>query len=239
MEAQRMPGERDSLAMARERIRAWWTAVLAGQVDQPHPILGTNISASVRGETLIVRGTVPSRQDREEVRDEVQPLIGHGVSRVKLDLRVRTRETGERGLLRQTLIGTFASAEQAGFAAGYLEGQGQIAREGMLVIQPGDASDREKRRFISELGEPYARQLRERLQHGQSALIVSVDEIDAFRVRELLDEETRSIETLVLPPQPARPRRPAPTPVRAKAEDDAAQRAQNEALAREAGSRGG
>jgi len=49
-----------------------------------------------------------------------------------------------------------------------------------------------------------AAELDRALDAGRSVIAVAVDETEAFRARELLDEETRSLETLVLPPEPAR-----------------------------------
>jgi hypothetical protein len=233
VEGRQLPGERDSLAMARERVSAWWTSVLAGQADQSHPIQGTHVSAHVDGDTLLVRGSVPSQEDLDEIRAEVEHLAGHGVARVQVEVAVEPRNTDEKGLLRQTLVGLFENREQAGFAAGYLEGHGHVARESMLVIEPEQSGEQERRDAVARLGAPFADDVRRRLEQGQSALVVSVDEVDAFRVRELLDEETRSLETLVLPPQPAKPARPAPNPGAEKAESTPAREAQDEALERE------
>lgn len=41
------------------------------------------------------------------------------------------------------------------------------------------------------------------LAENHAALILTVDETQAFQAREILDEETRSLRTVVLPPIPA------------------------------------
>lgn len=204
------PGEDESLKMIGDRVGAWWTSVIAGQADQPHPIHGTKIAAKVESDTLVVRGKVSSQADLDEVREEIEHLAGHGVAHVRVEVEVEEANTREKGLLRQTLVGAFDTEELAGFAAGYLEGHAHVPREAMLLVEADGGDAPQDRAALDYLGPPYADQVRATLDAGRTVLIVSVDEVDAFRVRELLDEETRSLETLVLPPQPASPRRPPP-----------------------------
>jgi hypothetical protein len=229
-----VPGENASLKMIGERVGAWWTSVIAGQADQSHPIQGTKIAAKIEGDTLVVRGKVPTQADLEEIRAEVEHLAGHGVAHVRVEVAVEEEGTQQKGLLRQTLVGAFETEELAGFAAGYLEGHAHVAREAMLIVE-ADGNDAPKdRAALDYLGPPYADQVRATLDAGRSVLIVSVDEVDAFRVRELLDEETRSLETLVLPPQPASPERPRPNDDGAPADRPNARAAQQQALDEEA-----
>jgi hypothetical protein len=228
-----VPGEADSLRMTGQRVAAWWASLIAGQVEQSHPIHGSKIAAKVEGDTLVVRGKLPSGDDLAELRAELKHIEGHGVAHVRMEVSVNEAGTQQKGLLRQTLIGAFETAELAGFAAGYLEGHAQVPRESMLLVE-ADSDDAPKdRAALDGLGPPFTDQARALLDDGRSLLIVNVDEVDAFRVRELLDEETRSLETLVLPPRAVGAQRAVLNEHAAPADHPAAKRAQQQALREE------
>jgi hypothetical protein len=196
-------GEQQSTEVLHDRVRAWWTSVLAGQLDQAHPIHGTKVSAKLEGDALIVSGSVPSDEDRKEIEREVEHLRGNGFKRLRNELEVEPEVEAEPGLLVQTLLSVFENEEQAGFAEGYLEGHAHVQPEAMKVIAPeGDGSAREEVRAM--LPESYWEDADRALEAGRSLLVVTVDEPQAFKARELLDEETRSLETIALPPEPAR-----------------------------------
>ncbi|GEM_PF-2285182 len=195
-------GEQESFEILRDRVRAWWTQVLAGQVDQAHPVQGSNLKARIDGSTLVISGTVPSEADRREIESEVEHLRGNGVDNVRDELQIEPRGDEEPGLLVQTLIGAFDTAEQAGFAEGYLQGHAHVDPQRMLVVA-ADAGDEARVALRSVLPEAYQEKAEQALAAGRSVLVVTVDETEAFQARELLDEETRSLETIVLPPEPA------------------------------------
>jgi hypothetical protein len=195
-------GEQESFEVLRDRVRAWWTQVLAGQVDQAHPVQGANLKARLDGDTLVISGTVPSEADRRQIDDEVAHLRGHGVDAVRNELKVEPRGDERPGLLVQTLIGTFETAEQAGFAEGYLQGHAHVDPQHMLVIA-ADADEAAHTALRAVLPEAYQEKVKQALAAGRSVLIFTVDETEAFQARELLDEETRSLQTIVLPPEPA------------------------------------
>jgi hypothetical protein len=197
----RPAGEEKALDVMQDRVHAWWTAVLAGQADQSHPVHGTDVKARVEGNTLVISGHVASEADRDEIKREADHLKGHGIKRVRDELRVTGGETEERGLLTQTLIGVFETEEQAGFAAGYLEGHAHVATESLQVILPGDTGAG-LRVLHALVPETYWPECQKALAAGHALLVVTVDEVDAFKVRELLEEETQSLRTLVLPPEP-------------------------------------
>lgn len=110
--------------LLRERKKAWWTSVLTGQSDEPYPDSGTHLVVRLDGDTLMVSGTVSSERDRAEIQADVDQLIGHGVTDVKLDFVAATDPGEQMGLLVQTLVGIFDSEPQAQFAARYCESQG-------------------------------------------------------------------------------------------------------------------
>lgn len=117
-------------------------------------------------------------------------------------MKVEPRGDEQAGLLVQTLIGAFETAEQAGFAEGYLQGHAHVDPRRMLVVA-ADADEEARTALRSVLPDAYQKQAERALAAGRSVLVVTVDETEAFQARELLDEETRSLETIVLPPEPA------------------------------------
>lgn len=199
---QRNPsGEEESLEILRDRTRAWWLSVLAGQVEASHPVYGTTIKTDVKNGVLTLSGSVASEEDRKDIVAEADHLKQMGISRVVDELKVMPENNGDQGLLVQTLIGVFESREKAGFAEGYLEGHAHIKPDVMKVIAPGDDSGPAVLRAI--LPAAWVGDAEKALEAGRALLIVTVDETEAFKTRELLDEETRSLRTLVLPPEPA------------------------------------
>lgn len=81
-------GEQESLEVLRDRVRAWWTQVLAGQLDQAHPVQGGNVKAHLDGNTLVITGSVPTEADRREIEGEVEHLRGNGVDAVRNERRI-------------------------------------------------------------------------------------------------------------------------------------------------------
>jgi len=199
-----LPGAAIAQTDLFERSQAWWIAVIAGQSDQSHPMHGSDIRARIDGDTLVVSGVVPTPADRDEIDREVEHLtLGPlGVAHVRNDLRVVRRRREQPGLLAQTLVGLFASEEQAGFAAGYLEGHARLRPQLLRLIAPGPRR-RTHALVAALLPAAFLADAQAALTAGQFLLVVVVDELDAFIARELIDEETHSLQTLVLPPEPA------------------------------------
>src|SRR5579883_1319194 len=171
-------GEQESLEVLRDRVRAWWTQVLAGQMDQAHPVQGGNIKAHLDGNTLVIAGSVPSEADRREIEAEVEHLRGNGVDAVRNELKVEPRGDEQPGLLVQTLIGAFETAEQAGFAEGYLQGHAHVDPRRMLVVA-ADADGDARAALRSVLPDTYQQKAEQALAAGRSILIVTVDETEA------------------------------------------------------------
>jgi hypothetical protein len=201
-EDEKTHGTDESLDMLPDSTRAWWTSVLAGQADGSHPVHGANLKTRLEAETLIVSGTVPTEQDRNEIAAETEHLKGHGISTVRNELEVLPEVTDEAGLLTQTLVGIFENAELADFAKGYLEGHAHVRQQLMKLIAPDDGADGRTELHVL-LPEAFWEDADKALDEGHALLIVTVDETEAFKARELLDEDTRSLQTLVLPPEAA------------------------------------
>src|ERR1700730_16573377 len=94
-------------ASLREQKQAWWTSVLAGQVDHVYPVPRSRLRSRFEGTTLHLTGTVPSEQDRQEIQADLENLVGRGISSFECDLKVAGDSDEEPGLLAQTLIGVF------------------------------------------------------------------------------------------------------------------------------------
>jgi hypothetical protein len=192
------PSSRETL---HDRARAWWSTVLVGQLNGSHPIHGTAINAALQGETLVITGAVPTAQDRRDIEAEVAHLQGKGFTTLQNDLVVSDATADHAGLLTQTLFAVFESAEAAAFAQSYLIEHVQVHPE-QLIVFAASAPDAAQR--IAEYLPEASREDGQRaLDAGRSLLIVTVDETEAFKTRELLDEETRSLQTVVLPPAAA------------------------------------
>ena len=195
-------GEQQSLEILEDRTQAWWMSVLAGQVAGSHPVHGTDIKATVDGDILTLSGRVPSEEDRRLVEAEVAHLKGQNFSAVHNELEVIPENEDEKGLLVQSIIAIFETEAQAGFAEGYLEGHIHVRPELMHVIAP-QSSDAGYESLRAMVPEAYWNEAKEALEGQRALLIVTVDETEAFKTRELLEEETKSLRTLVLPPEPA------------------------------------
>lgn len=195
-------GTGESLEVLPDSTRAWWTSVLTGQGEASHPIHGPNLKTRLEGETLIVSGTVATEEDREQIAAETEHLKGHGIITVRNELEVVPEVSDESGLLAQTLIGIFENAELAVFAASYLESHAHVRPQLMTVITPDRAADG-RAQLRALLPDAFCEDAGKALDEGHGLLILTVDETEAFKARELLDEETRSLQTLILPPEAA------------------------------------
>ena len=190
------PSGHDLLA---EQVRAWWTAALMGNALSPHPVHGEALSVHFDDDTLVLSGYVTTEAELAALHDELNIARERGISDVRVDVEIR-EPPGEQGLLAQTLIAIFANEALAQFALAYVEALGRFAHEAAELILPGA----EARTRIAALDEPYADLVRRHLDKGRAAVLVTVDETEAFHARELLDEGTRSLEVVVLPPHPRR-----------------------------------
>jgi hypothetical protein len=193
--------EQSSRETLHDRTRAWWSTVLVGQLNGSHPVHGTDISAALEGDTLVITGMVPTAQDRSDIEAEVAHLEGKGFTTLQNDLVLSGGTDDHAGLLTQTLFAVFESAEKAAFAQSYLVEHAHVHPE-RLVVFDAAATDAAQR-IAASLPDAYHDDAQQALAAGRSLLIVTVDETEAFKTRELLDEETRSLETIVLPPAAA------------------------------------
>jgi hypothetical protein len=184
------PVGRDPLA---EKVRAWWLEVLSGDQGRDHPIYGSSLRAKLRGDVLEVSGFVESRNAKEELESEILSLDEGGISRVRFKVEVGKLQ-GDQGVLKQGIMAFYTNAEQARMAERYLEGHPGVSPTRIEVLDEQSVAG-----VLKELANQWRRELSDGFRKGKSLLLVEVDEVEAFRAIELLDE-TKSLGILVLPP---------------------------------------
>jgi hypothetical protein len=190
----------------QENVRAWWTSVLVGQTDQPYPDRRLNIRASLDGDILVISGNVPEEDDLRAILAQVEPFVGREIAATRNEVTIVPEEQGDAGVLVQTLVGTFESEAQARLAATVLENRGNLQPSFIAILVPrtNGNSKREKKAVRQLVTDAYWKDICQALEKEQAVLVVTVDETSAFHAREILDEDTRSLQTVVLPPEPAR-----------------------------------
>jgi hypothetical protein len=100
------------------------------------------------------------------------------------------------GILEQTLISAFPSRDAAEFARDFVIRHSRVVPKLSEIIDPSQAG-----KLRALMPDDFVPDARRALDGGHALLILTVDETEAFRVRELLDEDTRSEWTMGAPPQ--------------------------------------
>jgi hypothetical protein len=176
-------------------IDAWWASVLAGDLYEPHPAYGS-LKAHLDGGRLRLSGELEKEEDRNDLVRQARERIGHGIDGVDVS-RLRVASNREKpGILSQTLISAFPNRDAAEFARAFVLKHGRVAPLEDEVVDSTHAD-----RLRNLLPEEFIDDAGKALDSGEALLILRVDEIAAFRVRELLEEDTRSEWTIAVPPQ--------------------------------------
>src|SRR3982075_1672511 len=176
-------------------IDAWWATVLAGDVSEPHPVFG-DVKVQLRGSRLRLSGELASDAERKDLVDQARQRIGHGIDGVDVsDLKVTSRKE-KPGILEQTLVSGFPSRDAAEFARDFVINHSRVVPKQSEIVETNRADT--LRKLVPG---DFVRVARKALDPGQALLILTVDETEAFRVRELLEEDTRSEWTVASPPQ--------------------------------------
>src|ERR1700694_2573137 len=183
----------------RALVDAWWASVLAGDIYQPHPVHGT-LKAKLDGGRLRLIGELESQDDRDELVGQARQRIGHGIDRVDVS-RLKVADHKEKpGILHQTLISAFPNREAAEFARAFVLKHSRVAPEQDEIV---DSTHADKLRDL--IPDEFITDASKALDAGEALLILRIDETAAFRVRELLEEDTRSEWTVAVPPQLSAP----------------------------------
>jgi hypothetical protein len=185
----------DPARAATALVTAWWASVLAGDVYQPHPVYGA-LKARLDGGRLRLSGELESEADRNELVCQARERIGHGIDRVDVS-RLTVANNSERpGILNQTLVSAFPNREAAEFARAFV-----LKHSRTRPLQEEIVDSTHANRLGALLPDELIDDAGKALDCGEALLILGVDETAAFRVRELLEEDTRSVWTIAAPPQ--------------------------------------
>jgi len=187
-------------------VDAWWSSILAGDVDEPHPVYGPALKVHLDGSRLRLSGELESAEDRKELIRQARERVGRGIDRVDAsDLRIARRDE-KPGILDQTLISAFPNRQAAEFAQAFVIKHSRTEpKQHEIVVQETLAEEEERLR--GRLPADLLAKARKWLEAGQALLILTVDETAAHRVRELLEEDTRSQWTIAVPPTLSESRR--------------------------------
>ena len=174
---------------------AWWASVLAGDAYDPHPI-HRDVKVRLHGSRLRLSGELESIEDRDELVRQARERIGHGIDHVDVSgLKVVNRDE-KPGILEQTLISAFPGREAAEYAREFVLKHSRVVPRQSDTVDAGSAE-----KLHRTLPEDVAWGVGRALDSGHALLILRVDETEAFKVRELLDEDTRSEWTVAMPPR--------------------------------------
>lgn len=192
--AQREPAPMpDSLAAL---VAAWWETVVAGEADEPHPIHGEQLLVRLRGDKLTLAGELDSWADRDELVGQARDRIGRGFSQIDAGRLKVARRKEKSGVLDQTVIAAFPNRETAALALKFVLERSRIKPKREAILAPGDSLSARAIRGFEE-------DIRHHLEKDRIVLVLEVDETAVFRVRALLEEDTRSVWTIATPPRVA------------------------------------
>lgn len=183
-------------------VNGWWASVLAGNVYEPHPIHGADLKIQLDGGRLRLSGELESDEDRKELVRQARERIDHGIDRVDASNLTVARRDEKPGILDQTLVSAFPSREAAEFARTFVIKHSRVVPKQHDIV---DANHPDKPNAL--LPGAFVADARKALQAGQALLIMRIDETVAHRVRELLEEDTRSEWTIAAPPHLSKPSR--------------------------------
>jgi hypothetical protein len=176
-------------------VDAWWASVLAGDVYDPHPV-HRDVKVRLHGGRLRLSGELETKEDRDELVQQARTRVGHGIDHVDAsNLRVANR-TEKPGILEQTLISAFPGREAAAYARDFVVQHSRVVPMHSDIVDAGSGQ-----KLDALVTEDFAHDAGKALDSGHALLVMRVDEADAFKVRELLDEDTRSEWTIAMPPR--------------------------------------
>jgi hypothetical protein len=181
---------------ATGRTKGWWAAVLAGLVDDPHPIYGADLDVAFKGGVLHLSGELPSEADKKELLKEAREHVGRGVEAIDAKHLKVVKSREKAGVLEQTLIAAFPNRDVAEYAGKYLVESRRVQAKQLEIVDSlhGEATARQllPPEFIADVQKAF--------RAGDAVLILRIDETTAYKVRELLADETRSLWTIATPP---------------------------------------
>ncbi|HYM96322.1 MAG TPA: hypothetical protein VET26_03390 [Candidatus Sulfotelmatobacter sp.] len=184
-------------------VAAWWETVLAGEADEPHPVHGERLVARVNGGTLKLSGEVDSGRDRDELVRQARGMVGRGIDEVDSTGLVVAAGNEERGVLDQVILAAFPNRKTAELALNFVLERGRVAPKRHEIVAPAGAASGSARTVGGVVPDAFTADVRKQVDKGRAVLAIQVDETEAFRVRGLIEEDTRSLWTVAIPPQVA------------------------------------
>ena len=170
--------------------------MLAGETGEAHPIFGDQVKVHLREGRLTLSGDLDRREDRSALLRQASSRIGRGINHVDASaLRVADRHE-KAGILEQTLVAAYPDRATAGLARKLVLEHSRVAPKEEGIVDHADA-----RRLRELVPKEFVDDATKRIEHGDALLILRVDETAGFKVRELLEEDTRSTWTIATPPR--------------------------------------
>lgn len=185
----------DAVTAPEAVVNAWWASVLAGNVYEPHPIHGPSLRVHLDGSRLRLSGELESSEDRKELIRQARSRIGRGIDHAESSDLTIARRDERPGILDQALISAFPNRQAAEYARAFVIKHSRVEPKHHDIVV-GDDKDR----LRELLPEDLIAKAGKWLEAGHALLILTVDETAAHRVRELLEEDTRSEWTVTTPP---------------------------------------
>ncbi len=179
------------------QVAAWWDRVVTGQVDSPHPAFGDALKVHLREGRLELSGEFDSREERNEAVRQARARIGKGIHDVDASRLRVVPKLEKAGILDQTLIAAFPDRQAAELAWRFIQDHSAGDRVTYHEVVDEGRDDR----LQAVLPDEFADDARRLLRRKQALLVVNVDETSAFKIRRLLEEETRSSWTVATPPR--------------------------------------
>jgi hypothetical protein len=179
---------------SKDREAAWWDEVLAGEAGVSHPVFADQLKVRVTDGKLVLAGELPSRRDRERIVREARSRLGNGVHEIDVSRLRYTTRPERRGVLDQTLIAAYQHRDTAELARKFIVEHSRVQPKHIEIVE-------KQLGRLEQLVPGIAKAARNRLERGDTLLVVRGDEVDAFDVRQLLEEDTRSVWTVAAPPE--------------------------------------
>jgi hypothetical protein len=180
-------------------VRSWWLGLVAGRTGEPHPI-SPDVRGVIEEGKVTLTGTVENDAELSALRDELKEFQNELFETVDDQVTVKPDDSDVSGILSQTIVALFKERPPAQFAVEFLREHAGIQTSAVQVFEAAEIAAGEsellpvtqQEELVSLGGE------------GCCFLFATVDEPEAFRVRQLLDEDCGSTATLVLPPTATR-----------------------------------
>lgn len=185
-----------------EHVMSWWIDLLEGEAEGSHPLFGNALQASLEGQTLVVGGALPSEAGRRDLERELRLVTERRGVAVRNETSVAPEGAEASGLLEQTLVAVYEQELHARLAIDQVQSNPLLGRVRIQMLQPnGDRpADGVAASAQRHDASTYQDEVRQALEDGQAVVVATADETAAFALRQLLDEETRSLHVLVMPP---------------------------------------